>query len=77
VPIPIVRWLFSYALLLLSLVLAAASFLRLGIALSATAPVASFPTETQAQLLRRPGGIFDRIESQVAGFPRHRQVSWR
>jgi len=49
VPIPIVRWPFSLRLLLLSLVLVA-SFLRLGIAFSAMAPVATFPTETQAQL---------------------------
>jgi hypothetical protein len=55
VPIPTVRWPFSHALLLLSLVLAAASFLRLGIALSATAPVASFTTETQAQRAMRSG----------------------
>ncbi len=48
-PIPIVRWPFSLRLLLLSLV-PVASFLRLGIAFSAMAPVATFPTETQAQL---------------------------
>jgi len=48
-PIPIVRWSFSLRLLLLSLVLVA-SFLRLVVAFSAMTPVATFPTETQAQL---------------------------
>jgi hypothetical protein len=67
-PIPLVRWPFSLRLLLLSLVLVA-SLVRLGIAFSATAPVVTFPTETQTQQHCPAETIYDSTTCQPAKLP--------